>query len=698
VVIDKYVLSYPTNETDYVEYRIDVTNTGANTSKAFDLVITDLLDNIFTNLTLVSASPTVISSTTYPNIIMNISELDVNETAYFTYRVTLDNVAMYTVVENTASVVSQSISSENHREYSDSYLSRCYVGHPTITKSVNSNDTTYSIGQTVPYAIKLRFQQNTTETVSVKDIVPDGLSLINSSLQVITTGTGPNGENFNGTISSNPTYDSTNKIWSFGNVTVNRDEDLDNDYVELRFNMRVVNQASNVDGVTLTNTASLTYVNGTSITIDGNSVDITVVEPVLSMTLNRTDEHILANTSPYYNELYDGQVVIYTINIDHSNVSSAKAYQVKLTSTLPDNVTLLSHTSTKGINSDNSDSNTIDIKYNNIGTSNDTTLTFNIKYEKGTDALRTNKRLDMNLTWKSANNGYARDGADGNYNEQRVQLDDYGRSDLYDVMIVSSSSVEYSGTIMVEDIIIKRSDIPLRHGDFDFNDIVGEYWIKEYVDDDNHLRAIVGEVVLLQQRAAYDHDFALILPGLSNTTGRLGIQRFNGTTKEALVSESIENINERVELFQGVRAYLRRENDYMYDKPSSAKFMLGFDTLDVVITGEPPYYPHVNCYIARLSDGNPTHVVQYRDDVYVPKKDVPQVLILKDKHDMWTCVESTPLDEALPYFRDWIDQGQDINDQWYLLDPIEGKYEPSITDDSNNVRLGTEWKTRVYDV
>lgn len=701
VTIDKYVLYHPTSPTDYVEYRVEVTNnSGTNTSKAFNLEITDVLTSQFTNVTLTSASPTLSSSTTYPNIIMTTSELDVGETVYFTYRSNLNNVNLGETVDNTAAVKSDSIASTGHREYNDSYLSKCFVGNPTIVKSLNSNDTLYSIGETVPYALKLRLQQNQPSTLIVKDNIPNGMEMLSSTLSVVTSGTGPNGEDFNGSLDT-PTYDSNNNEWTFSNVVINRDEDLDNDYVELRYSMRVINQSSNVNNTVLTNNATLKFTNyvSSAVSVTSNDVDITVVEPVLDMILERTDSHVLDSTSPYYDELYDGQIVTYTLNIDHNVLSSNKAYQVKLTSTLPSNMTIVSYTSTKGINTDNSTDNTIDIKYNNIGTSKSTELKFNIRYDVNGEALRTNKILDFNLEWKSANNSHARDGDDGNYSNERTYLNDYSRNNDYTVMIVATSSVEYSGTIMVEDIIIKRSDIPLRHGDFDFNDVVGEYWIKEYKDDDNHLRSIAGSVTLLQQRAAYDHDLALILPNISNSTGRIGFQRYNGLVKEDVETISIDSlVDERVELFQSVRAYLRREDEYINDKPSSVRFTIGFDNLDAVINGIPPYYPHVNCYIARLSDGNPTHVVQYRDDVFIAKKDVPQVLVLPDKHDMWTCVEGIPLDEVLPYFRDWIDQGQDINDQWYLLDPVEGKYEPSLTDPSYEQYIGNEWKTRNYDI
>ena len=65
---------------------------------------------------------------------------------------------------------------------------------------------------------------------------------------------------------------------------------------------------------------------------------------------------------------------------------------------------------------------------------------------------------------------------------------------------------------------------------------------------------------------------------------------------------------------------------------------------------------------------------------------------------MYVCVESVHLDTVNPYFRDWINSGQDVNDPWFDTDlhpPVHGLYDDSIT---LRPHLGDEWKTRYYDI
>lgn len=713
ISINKIVDKYPISINDYIDYTITVSNnSGSDVSKAFDLAISDLFDsNIFSNVTVTSNPDSLTDTSSYPNMTLSITELEVGSSVSFSLRATLNGAtSLSSTIENTASVDFDSVSGleTEQRDYQESYLTKCYIGHPEIEKYIVNGDTTYAVGQKVEFGVRVRFQQGTTENVVIRDIVPDGLTLLSGTLDIKTTSTGPNGGNFNGTITGSPTYNSTNKEWSFGNVVVNRDENLDSDYVIFEFKLRVYNQLSNIDGTVLTNYAEVDYedYNTTIQTITSNGSLITIVEPKLKITKERVDERLLPKSSSRYNELYDGQFITYQITVEHDVDSTSTAYNVSLSGLLPTGLDIVEYSEeVKSANTISNTTNTITSTYNSLTLGNSIVLTLSVKTDANTisGSLGDDLISNADITWRSANNGHSRDGTDG-IGASGVVLDNYKTEDDYTVKIIFATYTQYDGTIMVEDIIVESTTDPLRHGDFDFNDIVVEYWVKEYLDQDDKVRYIIGDFDFLQQRAAYDHDFSLIIPGLDTLEGKFSIQRYNGLTKESIETTDFNEVsNNQVTLIQGVRQYLRREARLSDEMPSSVRLIIGFDgiilpTRSTFNNADPPYYPIVGCYNNRLSNGNPIHTVQYLDgSISFPKNPLPQILVLKGKHDMWTCIESTCLDDANPYFRTWIDEGQDINDEWFdeeLHPPVEDTYLASITQDANLIG----WKTRTYDM
>lgn len=117
--------------------------------------------------------------------------------------------------------------------------------------------------------------------------------------------------------------------FSLGDVQ-NNDNDDDLEYVVIEFNALVCNMTANVNGVTLTNTVSASVTGSTIPISPAPSINVTVVEPNLTITKIVTPTTVL-----------EGGTVTYTVTITNGPVD---AFDVQFADTLPPALTLVSTT------------------------------------------------------------------------------------------------------------------------------------------------------------------------------------------------------------------------------------------------------------------------------------------------------------------------------------------------------------------
>ncbi len=204
---------------------------------------------------------------------------------------------------------------------------------PTLTKSVSP--TSYTIGDLVTFNLLVTLPEGVTPSMELVDDLPPGLAYV--SHQVITTAAASGGllsADFNGTFTTSPpgftctgTCGSGDDITlSFGDATVPADNDPANNAFLVQVTARVLNEPGNRNGVTLTNTATLYWNSRANSASASATVDI--VEPALTLT-KAADQ-----TAPGY-----GQTVTYTLTVAHDAASTAEAFDLVVTDTIPAGLT-----------------------------------------------------------------------------------------------------------------------------------------------------------------------------------------------------------------------------------------------------------------------------------------------------------------------------------------------------------------------
>ena len=162
------------------------------------------------------------------------------------------------------------------------------------------------------FDILVTVPEGVTQSLSITDLLPAGLVLASS--QVLPG-------SFAGTVNGSPTLTvgaGGSLMFDFGNVTAIADNNPATNSFTLRVNARVENVLANQVGTTLTNTGSITYIDGTLGTqtvVDPTPAMITVGEPILAL-----DKVVTAPVGP----VGAGQTVTYTVTLSHALAARAR--------------------------------------------------------------------------------------------------------------------------------------------------------------------------------------------------------------------------------------------------------------------------------------------------------------------------------------------------------------------------------------
>jgi uncharacterized repeat protein (TIGR01451 family)/fimbrial isopeptide formation D2 family protein len=337
------------NAGDVVTFTIVVNHTAASTADAFDLRITDVIPAGLTyvggSLTNVAGVAATLDASAAPTLTLTWDALGLGQTSTVTYQARVDDTITHNVtLTNTASLGYSSLddgtptsNDPNERTYTDSDPASVTTNLAPLSfvKSVAATSEAYTdsgqfdtglpdltIGETVTYELRARLQEGVVP-VTITDTLPAGLVFL--SVQLAPT----NGANISlsGPFPA-PTVVGQVMTLNLGNVTNTADNvtNADDDLVIL-ITARAADLPVNVGttGTDLVNTAVFDWGGGTL--TDTETVEI--VEPQLDVQ----------KTAAPSTNLNAGDVVTFTIVVNHTAASTADAFDLRITDVIPAGLT-----------------------------------------------------------------------------------------------------------------------------------------------------------------------------------------------------------------------------------------------------------------------------------------------------------------------------------------------------------------------
>jgi large repetitive protein len=320
---------------DAVVYTLTITNSNAaNTSTAYDINVTDLLDNDIELINTTLASGIVVTGATVSANTSTTGSLNLvlqSLAPGASATITLNAVVKATApagatVANTASITYTSTPGDNPDErdgsggtddYTDSDTSASFTLATPVIDKLDSVTTGVAVGGTFSYDIDITLSEGVTRDLVITDLLPAGLILVGTSID---------DSGFVGTLPSpvitGGLTSGQDIVLNFGDVTTDDDNDTANNTFRVTVTVRAVNElASQAPATTFENTATLAYTNGTTLATatvtDPTAPDAVVLtEPVVTVDKTVTDD-----TTPHL-----GQTITYRIVL--TNTGTSTAYEV----------------------------------------------------------------------------------------------------------------------------------------------------------------------------------------------------------------------------------------------------------------------------------------------------------------------------------------------------------------------------------
>jgi len=351
---------------DILEYQVTVSHAATSTAQAFDINLVDTLGSGLSLDTGFTATATIggasVGSFTAvpggspgPVLIWGRGNADENldlplaTDLVVTYRVVVQNsVEPEQVLSNSAVVDWTSLNGTSVNERNNGAAPNDYITAPATSSITSRNDTAISkarttdtfgagdanvrVGDVVTFTVTATLQEGTTDAVVITDVLPVGLSYIDtvsidadatapynlaSPLTGVTTSTATNADT--------PAAGQTTLIWNFGTVVNEGVADANNtgnNSFDIIYRARVISTA----GTSLTNDADLNYQLASTAagTERSDSATLTVQKPVLATT--KAASPVTTST------VNASSTITYTVTV--ANSGTAPAYDVVVHDTL----------------------------------------------------------------------------------------------------------------------------------------------------------------------------------------------------------------------------------------------------------------------------------------------------------------------------------------------------------------------------
>lgn len=330
---------------DVVTFTLTLNHTSASNADAHDVV---LIDNLPTGMALVASSLSQTSGPAADTLDETANGIDVRwdrlalgETVVLEFQaeLTIDAVSGQTVT-NTSNVdwTSMPGSPAEERAYDTSDSHGVMITEPGVSKVVasTSNPDTGSdqfgpivpdltIGEEVTYTVTVELPKGTSRDVQVVDTLPNGsvaFEIVSSELTTV----GANISGVSAGVAGTPNVDNNQVTWNLGDLTNDPSGAAGpGDLLTFEVVAVVMDDALNQSGATnLLNTATLTT---DSTGPSSATAPVDLVAPTVAV------EKTVTNPADGFVE--GDQLVDYTLEIRHTGVSTAPAYNLVLTDTLP---------------------------------------------------------------------------------------------------------------------------------------------------------------------------------------------------------------------------------------------------------------------------------------------------------------------------------------------------------------------------
>ena len=342
---------------DFVTYTVVIDHDALQShAHAYDVAISDLLadpDLFLDDQTVVvmhsalgniTASPGVVTSGNGvgdTTVGLYLSELLMGDSVTVTFQAQIDSdVTPNQIISNTADVDYDTLpgADPNERDYNEDDSAQVQVIAPTLTKTVFSTTLTETgagehtagvqdlvVGELVTYDLVIQVPEGESNLV-----LTDNLPSTNGVLSYVSHQILPYGSNVSSTqqlvtVSDAALGDGHDDriVFDFGTVTNTPDNVSDaDDLITVRVTALVENEPANADGDLLTNNARLDYDGGGFVT---DTATVEIVEPVLQI-----DKGVSSATADA------GDVLTYTLTVDHTGASTATAFDAVVADLLAD--------------------------------------------------------------------------------------------------------------------------------------------------------------------------------------------------------------------------------------------------------------------------------------------------------------------------------------------------------------------------
>lgn len=197
----------------------------------------------------------------------------------------------------------------------------------SIDKTVNKPN--FAVGENVVYTIRVDIIEGVTQNVSVTDILPDGLSYVSHNIAV-----GHIGINFSNSSYNTPSFNGQEITFDFGDVSNSSNGVTTDDFFTIELVAHVDNVAGNQNSIVLENNTYVLFGGGQDrirIDFDYDAVEegiqglpVSIIEPELNIT---------KTVNPSSQSL--GDIVTYTVTVEHTSQSTSDAYDIVITDVLP---------------------------------------------------------------------------------------------------------------------------------------------------------------------------------------------------------------------------------------------------------------------------------------------------------------------------------------------------------------------------
>ncbi len=380
--VDKQLTSSTTGDAgDTVTYEITISHTANSDTDAFDVTFSDALPDEITfgsfQATLSTAGDldTLLEYDSGTNTVRTIAgqsfDLDFGEDVVITITGTLATAETEPgeIISNTANVQWTSLDNANaddgddanerggsgvgENDYSDSSTNTALaISEPTVAKTligtsvdnVNNGASQAVVGETATYQVVLTLTEGTYASLQLIDTLSSGYEFISidnivaesdgAATTDITTSRGTG--DFSDLTTFNPTTGGGDHIFDLGTVTNANTNNGDVDTLTITYTVRVTNTVGNNGngsgtGTSLDNEAQLSWTadGSTETSNTSSAATVEVIEPDLTIL------KAVNNDTPNL-----GETVTYTLTINHSAASDTDAYDLVISDTLPEDLTL----------------------------------------------------------------------------------------------------------------------------------------------------------------------------------------------------------------------------------------------------------------------------------------------------------------------------------------------------------------------